>query len=101
MAEDGGADGLAGAVGHGAIPTGDRDERAGFTFAPAGETAGLHAHQERVLAAIADVAHLRDRQIKEIDSFNLHAITERADSARDASRKKANLIRFSGGWRRF
>src|SRR5688572_1567921 len=76
LAEDGGADGFAGAVGHRAIPACDGDERAGFAFAPAGEAAGLDAHEEGVLAAVTDVAHLRNGQVKEINGFDFHSMMD-------------------------
>jgi hypothetical protein len=34
---------------------------------------GLHAHQQQILAAIADVEHLRHRQVVEIDRLDPHS----------------------------
>ena len=36
--------------------------------------AGRNSHQERILAAVADVANLGHRQIKELDRFDFHGM---------------------------
>ena len=64
---------FAGAVRHGADEAGDGDQRRGLTFAPADVRPRLQPDQQQVLAAVADVEHLRHRQVVEIDRLDPHS----------------------------
>ena len=64
---------LAGAVRHGADEAGDGDQRRGLALAPADVRPGLQPDQQQILAAVADVEHLRHRQVVEIDRLDPHS----------------------------
>jgi hypothetical protein len=57
LSQDRGAERFAGAVRHGAIPTGHADKRCRFAFAPTRFLPGSNTNQQGILAAIAHVAH--------------------------------------------
>ena len=75
LPEHGGQDRFAGAVRHGANQAGNGHQRRRFALAPTRVAAGAHTHQQCILAAIADVEHLRHGQIEEVDRFNFHGVT--------------------------
>jgi hypothetical protein len=66
---------LAGRMRHRAAPGRDRRQRRGLAFAPADEArVGGHADQERILAAVADVADNRHGEIEKVDRLDFHAL---------------------------
>ena len=67
LPKDGVAHRFAGAVRHGADEAGDGDQRRGLTLAPPDVRSRLQPDQQQILAAVADVEHLRHRQVVEID----------------------------------
>ena len=63
---------LAGGVRHRAVPGGDGHQRRGLALAPADQSAGTDAHQQGVLAAVADITDLGHREVEEINGFDFH-----------------------------
>ena len=72
LAEHRCADGLAGAVRERADERCDRRERCRLALAVALEAPAAHAHEQGVLAAVADVEHLGHREVEELDRLNAH-----------------------------
>ena len=74
LPQHGRAHGFAGAVRHRAIPTGNGNQRRGLALAPADVTVRLDAHQQRILAAVTNVADLGEREIEKIHRTDFHVI---------------------------
>ena len=72
LAEDDVAHRLAGAMRHGRHEGGNGDQRRGLAFAPAFMTIGHDAHDEGILAAVADVLDLGHGEIEEVDGVDAH-----------------------------
>ena len=72
LAEHRRCDRLARAVRHRADERRDRGEGSRLALAVALEPAGADAHEQRVLAAVADVEDLRHREVEQLDRLNLH-----------------------------
>ena len=72
LADDGIHYRFAGAVRHGAGPTGDRDQRRCLAFAPADVIAGTNSNQQNILAAVAHVVDNRHGKVEKINGFDFH-----------------------------
>ena len=96
LAEHGCLHRLAGAVRERADHGGDGGERRGFAFAEAfAAVVAAHAHDERVLAAVADVEHFGHGEIEQVDGFDFHEEGESFFAVRNAARPTATSAMLS------
>ncbi len=98
LAEHRFADRPAGAMGHRRDVTGYAGQWRGLALAPADMRPRLHAHQQRVLAAVGVGGDYRHGEIEEVDRIDLHARRPRGlPQGRKPCGKAASGVRPSGG----